>query len=180
MILGGAAATGSFAIQLAKNVFKAGRVVTTASQNMMADGKTTKLEFCKGLGADEVIDYKEKAQHWSDILKGQEFDLIFDCIGLAEDWTDYAQKVLSSNSKFVSIANFGGQSIENGPTFKVFLIEPNYKEMDEVLQYVADGRLKVQIDREVTFEDLKEGLGRSIKVESAGKIVVKVCGEVGQ
>jgi D-arabinose 1-dehydrogenase-like Zn-dependent alcohol dehydrogenase len=44
----------------------------------------TKADFCKGLGADEVIDYKSK--EWSEVLAGQEYDLVFDCIGAEADW----------------------------------------------------------------------------------------------
>ena len=47
LITGGAGGVGTLAIQLAKNVFKAGFVATTASAG-------EKEELCKSLGADEV------------------------------------------------------------------------------------------------------------------------------
>ena len=49
LILGGSGGTGSFAIQLAKNVLELHVTVTCSSKN---------AEFCKSLGADVVIDYK--------------------------------------------------------------------------------------------------------------------------
>ena len=50
LITGGAGGVGSFAIQIAKHVLKAGCVVTTASAG-------EKEALCRSLGADEVVDY---------------------------------------------------------------------------------------------------------------------------
>ena len=44
------------------------------------------------------------------MLAGKEYDLIYDCVGDAEDWKK-AAKVLKKGGKFVTIANFG----ENAP-----------------------------------------------------------------
>ncbi|CAE7779932.1 QOR, partial [Symbiodinium pilosum] len=69
----------------------------------MPDG-TSKIDYMKKLGADEVINYKEA--DWADALAGKEYDQIFDCVGEAEDWAK-AAKVLKKGGLFVSIANFG-------------------------------------------------------------------------
>lgn len=56
-------------LQLAKNVYGASHVTTTAS--------TGKLDFVKSLGADKVIDYKnEKFEELSD-----RYDVILDTVG---------------------------------------------------------------------------------------------------
>ena len=71
-ISGGAGGVGTMAIQLAKHVFKAGLVVTTAS-------KGEKERLCKSLGADIVIDYK--STKFEDIYGGadaEKFDVCFD------------------------------------------------------------------------------------------------------
>ncbi|CAE7871497.1 TOXD, partial [Symbiodinium microadriaticum] len=66
LVLGGAAATGAIAIQLGKAV--GAYVVTTASPNKMPDG-SSKIDYMKKLGADEVINYKEA--DWADALAGK-------------------------------------------------------------------------------------------------------------
>merc|ERR1712014_484067 len=76
LVLGGATATGCFGIQLAKNV--GAKVATTVSNNLMPDG-SSKLVFARKIGADVVINYKEK--DWSKELAGQNYDLIYDCVG---------------------------------------------------------------------------------------------------
>lgn len=38
----------------------------------------------RGLGADEVINYKEA--EWGEVLKGQAYDCILDCVGVYCEW----------------------------------------------------------------------------------------------
>ena len=71
-ISGGAGGVGTMAIQLAKHVFKARLVVTTAS-----NGEKEKL--CKNLGADVVVDYK--TTRFEEVYGGmnaEKFDVCFD------------------------------------------------------------------------------------------------------
>ena len=96
-MLGGSSGTGLFAIQLAKSV--GAHVACTASANKTPDG-TSKLDLVKSMGADVVIDYK--SQQWSTELAGQDYDIIYDCVGDNEDWLN-APKVLKEGGLFVSI-----------------------------------------------------------------------------
>lgn len=82
LILGGSGGTGSFAIQVAKNVCGAHVATTCSDRN---------IEFVKSLGADEVINYRE--ENWAEVLAGQNYDFIYDCVGGETHWND-AQKVL--------------------------------------------------------------------------------------
>ena len=71
-ISGGAGGVGTMAIQLAKHVFKARLVVTTAS-----NGEKEKL--CKSLGADVVVDYKTtKFEEVYGGVNAEKFDVCFD------------------------------------------------------------------------------------------------------
>ncbi|MGB7638788.1 MAG: NADP-dependent oxidoreductase, partial [Nitrososphaeraceae archaeon] len=67
LIHGGAGGIGSIAIQLAKNL--EAYVTTTVSAN--------DKEFVQGLGADQVIDYKN--QNFEDLL--HDYDAVFDTVG---------------------------------------------------------------------------------------------------
>jgi NADPH:quinone reductase-like Zn-dependent oxidoreductase len=73
LIQGGAGGVASFAIQLAKHI--GARVITTTS--------TANLDYVRGLGADEVIDYN--AQDFSRVVSN--CDAVFDTVG-----GDVAQK----------------------------------------------------------------------------------------
>ena len=67
LIQGGAGGVGSFAIQLAKRI--GARVISTAS--------AANLEYVRGLGADQVIDYN--AQDFTKVVSG--CDAAFDTVG---------------------------------------------------------------------------------------------------
>jgi NADPH:quinone reductase-like Zn-dependent oxidoreductase len=67
LIQGGAGGVASFAIQLAKHL--GARVITTSS--------TANLDYVRGLGADEVIDYN--AQDFTQAVSG--CDAVFDTVG---------------------------------------------------------------------------------------------------
>ena len=99
LITGGAGGVGSQAIQMAKKIFNAATVVTTASA-----GKKEKL--CKDLGADSIINYRENDFEKLLIQNGSKFDIILDCTG--EAW------------KCLSLLEDGGSmcSITTGPTIE--------------------------------------------------------------
>merc|ERR1712232_1446311 len=86
---GGAGGVGTFAIQYAKNVLKAGTVATTASPG-------EKTDLCKSLGADVVINYRD--EKFEDVLK--EYDFAFDTSGESAK----CAQILKKGGKVVTIA----------------------------------------------------------------------------
>jgi NADPH:quinone reductase-like Zn-dependent oxidoreductase len=78
LVLGGAGGVGVVAIQLAKRVYGASFVATTASPGQ-------KTELCQSLGADLVVNYRD--EKFAEVLGrgGHEgFDAILDCTGEAK------------------------------------------------------------------------------------------------
>ena len=93
-ISGGAGGVGTIAIQLAKHVFKAGSVITTAS-------KGEKENLCLSLGADQVLDYKNSK--FEEIFGGndsQKFDVCFDTTAESLQMT----KIVKKGGRIVTIA----------------------------------------------------------------------------
>lgn len=95
LVLGGAGGVGACAIQLAKGLFGASFVATTASAG-------PKTEFVTSLGADRVVNYREddfaKVLHSDD--DAERFDAILDCMGDAKR----CPPLLKSGGGLVSIA----------------------------------------------------------------------------
>lgn len=169
-ILGGSTLVGTYAIQLAKNI--GAHVVVTASTNKMPDG-SSKMDFVKTLGADQAIDYTK--EEWSDVLAGQDFDLIYDCVGKEEDWTVGAAKVLKAEGKFISIANFGSATSTEIHTFQNYLLKSDAADLDKLVAMVKDGALKLTVDSTVPFAETKEALSRSFSMRAGGKLMIKVA-----
>jgi NADPH:quinone reductase-like Zn-dependent oxidoreductase len=163
LVLGGAGGVGTFALQLASN---AGcHVTTTASP--------AKFDFVKGLGAKEIINYHD--QDWGEVLAGQEYDMIFDCIGLMDDLNVRAPKVLKKGGKFISIANFdpsakGSDDVE----FAVFLLLSKKTDLDKMVQMIKDGKLKIINNKMYPFAETRAALKQSLGGRSSGKVLIKL------
>jgi len=104
LIHAGGSGVGTAAIQLAK---QAGAIVTVTA------GSQEKLEFCKTLGADTLINYKTET--FSDVIleetKKRGVDLILDFIG-ASYW-DMNMKSIAVDGRIVLIGLLGGARVEN-------------------------------------------------------------------
>ena len=107
----GLSGTGSFAVQLAKNVFGAGKVITTLSTGKIARGKEL-------FGSDvQIIDYT-KENVVAAIGKGT-VDYMFDCTGQ----TTSVLSVLKKGGVIVSIATLpsGDQMAKDMPDMPFFI-----------------------------------------------------------
>ena len=92
LILGGSGGVGTMAIQLAKHVYKASHITTTASTPQ-------KISACYKLGADLVMNYKSMDYLQILFQQKQQFDVILDCVGSASR----AMKLLAPKGRLCSI-----------------------------------------------------------------------------
>lgn len=103
LVHGGSSGIGSTAIQLAKSL--GATVITTA-------GSADKADFCRSLGADLAINYRETdfEQAISDFTDGAGVNVVLDMVG-----GDYLQKninILAPDGRHVSIAFLKGPAVE--------------------------------------------------------------------
>lgn len=160
LIHGGAGGIGSIAIQLAK--YLGTYVATTASSK--------DLEFVKGLGADEVIDYK--SQDFSEILK--DFDAVYDLVG--GETTDKSFKVLKKGGILVSMV--GAPSEELAKQYEVKVIgqntETNSKNLSRLAGLVDQGVIKPQVAKIFPLEQTREAFEYVETGHPKGKVVINV------
>jgi len=168
LVLGGATLAGMFAIQMAKS--RSVKVACTVSKNKK--GKKTKLDHVKKLGAEIAIDYT--AEEWSEVLAGQNYDMILDCSGVVEDWPK-ANKILKQGGQYVSIANFTGPVSTQDHNFKVFINKSNEKDLKKVLKM----GLTPHTHQILSFEQVPEALTSCMYNECVGKLVIRVAGGKG-
>jgi len=160
LIHGGSGGIGNTAIQLAK--YLGAYVATTVG--------TENVEFAKGLGADEVIDYKN--QKFEELLK--DFDAVFDTVG--GETLDRSFKVLKKNGIIVSM--LGAPNPELAKEYNVTAIGQNTRVNNETLtrltELVEKDVIKAQIDKVFPLEKTREAFEYLENAHSRGKVVIAV------
>ena len=118
LIHGGAGGVGSFAVQFAR--WRGARVTATSSAR--------DIDLVRGLGADEVIDYR--TQRFEDVVADQ--DLVFDTVG-GETW-ERSWDVLRPGGRLVSIAvpRPPEREADDGRRAIWFVVEPDREQLREI------------------------------------------------
>ncbi|WP_347549976.1 NADP-dependent oxidoreductase [Pseudalkalibacillus hwajinpoensis] len=160
LIHAGAGGVGSFAIQLAK--YKGAYVATTAS------GKNE--EYLKSLGADLVINYREK-----DFEKElEEYDIVLDTLGGEIEEKSFS--VLRGGGRLVSIVGMPDEekAKEKGVRSGHVWLEPNGRELKEIASLLEEGSIKATIGHRFPFseEGIQEAHALSESHHAKGKIVI--------
>lgn len=156
---------GTVAIQLARHISDANIIVTAGSKE--------KLDFCKKLGADILINYKEESFD-KEVLKStnnEGVDLILDFVG-----ADYWNKNLASikdEGRWVLIGILGGREIENIDIFEIMskriqitgtLLTPRSNQYkadltkefyEKAMKYFKDKKIKPIIDTVFPLKEIK-------------------------
>lgn len=185
LIHAGASGVGTAAIQLAKHISDAKVIVTAGSKR--------KLDFCRELGADVLINYKEQSFD-EEVLKatnGKGVDLILDFVG-----ADYWNKNLASIKKegrWVLIGILGGAEVEKVNLLSIMskciqftgtLLTPRsneYKALltkefsENIISYLEDKKIKPIIDTKFSLEDIGKAHLHMEGNHNIGKIIINVC-----
>jgi NADPH:quinone reductase-like Zn-dependent oxidoreductase len=197
-ISGGAGGVGTIAIQLAKYVFKAGLVVTTATE-----GEKEKL--CKSLGADVVLDYKNtKFENLYGNENAEKFDVCFDTTAESLKMANIIKRggeivTIAGMPTLEEIRRIGGNAWilklflkrkkkrkefkaakSVGANWDYLFLSPSQEDLSTLANHLASGEIKPVLDNVWDFnsEDLEEGwkgaFNRSFSGRAKGKCVVKI------
>jgi len=173
LVLGGATAVGGLAVQLAK-LRGASFVATTAS--------TRNMEYVETLGADEVINYKQKDWTLDPMLK--DLDAVIDTAG-EQDVFAKAKGVLKKDGSFVSIANIdaGFDPSAHPPlSFAAYVaFSQNPQIQEKLAELLTRKSLKLKIDQEFPFTraGIIAMLEKTKSRKSVGKNLLKVAASAG-
>jgi len=174
-INGGSGGCGIFAIQFAKVV--GCHVTTTCSSR--------NLQFCKDLGADEVIDYT--AEDVISVLKGQGqvYDHVIDHIGLPENLYSESNSFLRPRKAFVqvgaaSMSIFANRLVWPGflgggkRKYVIFMMKHKKKDIAHIGEWMQQGKVRAVIDSTYEFEDAVKAFEKLRTERSKGKIIIHV------
>jgi tumor protein p53-inducible protein 3 len=184
LIHAGASGVGTAAIQLAKQISKATVIVTA--------GSAKKLDFCRELGADVLINYKEQSFD-EEVLRatnGQGADVILDFVG-ADYWTKNLASI-KKEGRWVLIGVLGGVKVEQMNLFALMskcvqltgtLLTPRSDEYKarltqdfaaNVLAYFDNSSIKPIIDTIFPLEKVSDAHIHMEENRNTGKIILQV------
>jgi len=188
-ITGGAGGVGTFAIQYAKNVLKAGTVATTASPG-------EKTDLCKSLGCDVVVNYKE--EKFEEVLK--DYDFAFDTTGESAKCV----QILKKGGKVVTISgtptmdelvrvgmqpNFIVKTVLGlkaqkeaiakakaaGVEWSFMFLQPGKPELQKLADSVAAGLIKPVLDNTWDVKDWEGAVKQLTSGRAKGKCVIRIA-----
>lgn len=151
LIHAAAGGVGHLAVQIAKA--RGAHVTGTAS--------TAKHDFLRGLGADELIDYRT-----TDFTQATgDLDVVVDTI--AGDYAARSRALLKPGGTYISLADATDEDF--------LLVEPDHAGMLALTDLVARGQLTVTVDSVFPLADAAKAHEHGEKGGSTGKIVLKVA-----
>lgn len=164
LIHAAAGGVGHVAVQIAKS--RGAYVIGTAS--------AAKHEFVRGLGADEVIDYR--STDFVDVLRENPVDIVFDSI--AGDYSRRSLDVIKDGGVLVSILPVNEEAMKEadrrGIPTGFTLVEPDRLALTDIVELVGKGELKVAIDSVFPLAEAAEAHRRGETNRATGKIVLSV------
>lgn len=167
LITGGSGGIGSIAIQLAKS--KGAYVAATASTQSSA--------FVRGLGADEVIDYKTEAIE----ERLHDFDAVFDTVGgetTEKSFTVLKRGLPADRHGGILVSMLGQPSVQLAKKYGVRAIgevtQSTTKNLHRLRELVDTGIIKPQIDKVFSLDHAKEAFAYAENGHPKGKVVVTI------
>ena len=154
LIHGGAGAVGLFAVQLAKA--RGAYVIATSSK--------ANIDFVKQLGADEVIDYRERPFEEAGMV-----DVIFDTVG--GETLDRAWDLLKPSGRLVTIPEVESST---DPRIKsaFFIVEQDGEQLASLGKLFDSGELKAFVKAELPMEEADHAYSGSI-AGNHGKLIIR-------
>lgn len=160
LIHAGAGGVGGFAVQFAR--MAGARVIATAS----GDG----LGLARGLGADQVIDYR--AQDFAAAVSGA--DVVLDLVGGETQTRSYS--VLRPGGRLVSATMPPDQALAqaHGVTASMFYAKPYAAGLSDLVTTIVDNKVEIIIDRLTPTAAFGEAWARQTSGRARGKVVVSL------
>lgn len=172
LIVGATGGVGSFAVQIAKDVFNVDTLYGTTSSE-------EKAQFLRDLGVDHVIDYTEKSfdkRIW-ELTDGTGVDIVYNNVG-GKTWVP-SMRSLKNGGQLITSGSTAGPNPQTELRL-VFVRQIDIlgssgdhpKGINRLLKYVWNGTVEPIIDATVSLTDYKRAYERMVNRELYGKVVV--------
>jgi len=164
LMFGASGGVGGYAVQLAKHHF--GAEVTGVCS-------TSKIEYVKSLGADQVIDYTKE-----DFTKnGQTYDVIFDTVGKSSVLR--SKRSLNKDGFYLfttfgipKIFSFLWLNLTSSNKVIMGLVEESSEELTFLKELIEDGKIRPVIDRRFPLDQAAEAHRYVEAGQKKGQVVI--------
>ncbi|KAF7120972.1 hypothetical protein RHSIM_Rhsim13G0050300 [Rhododendron simsii] len=169
LITAASGGVGHYAVQLAK----------LGNTHVTATCGARNLDFVKGLGADEVLDYKTPDGAALKSPSGQKYDAVIHCatgtpFSAFKPNLSPTGKVIDLTPSFGSFMTFALKKLTRSKKQLVPLfVAPKGENLDYLVQLVKEGKLKTVIDSKHPLSEAEEAWAKSIDGHATGKIIVE-------
>lgn len=182
VVLGASGGAGIAAVEIAK--LMGARVIAVASS-------PEKMKICADHGADDLIDYAVCSDLKAELRRltdGKGVDVVYDCVG--GDFAEPTIRALAWRGRFLVVGFASGTIpkiplnlllLRGGDARGVFWGEAVKRDpkghranMETVLNWVAEGKLKSRIHDIYPLEKTAEAIGVLDRREAAGKVVLRI------
>jgi NADPH:quinone reductase-like Zn-dependent oxidoreductase len=133
------------------------------------------LDLVRSIGADDVIDYKQKDFTQADM----QYDLIFDIVA-NRSVSDYMQ-VLTPKGRYVACAFnpaslfFGGMiSKKDGKKASSLVHKPNQQDLSYICELLENGKITPVIDRYYSLQDIPAAMRYLESGQHHGKVIITI------
>ncbi|RKS79040.1 NADPH:quinone reductase-like Zn-dependent oxidoreductase [Actinomadura pelletieri DSM 43383] len=152
---------GHVAVQIAKAL--GAHVTATAS--------TAKTEFVRGLGADEIVDYR--ARDFAEVVDGM--DIVLDTIG--GDTAFRSIQTLRPGGLLVTVADrrnmeLAARTEAAGRRFAGLAVEPDHAGLEALTRLVETGRLRVHVSHRIPLAEAAKAHALVDEGRTTGKVVL--------
>src|ERR1700730_17512071 len=151
----GAGGVGLLGVQLAKS--RGAYVIATSSK--------ANIDFVKQLGANEVIDYRERRFEEAGIV-----DVIFDTVG--GETLDRSWDLLKPSGRLVTIAAEVESSTDPREKSAYFIVEQDGEQLASLGKLFDSGELKAFVKAELPMEEADHAYSGSI-AGNPGKLIIR-------
>ncbi|OIW05534.1 hypothetical protein TanjilG_23320 [Lupinus angustifolius] len=169
LITAASGGVGHYAVQLAK----------LGNTHVTATCGARNIDFVKGLGADEVLDYKTPEGAALKSPSGRKYDAVIHCT-TGIPWSIFDSN-LAQNGKVVDLT----PDLSSFKTFALkkltfskkqlvpFIVSVKSEGLEYLVQLVKNGRLKTVMDSKFPLSKAEDAWAKSIDGHATGKIIVE-------
>lgn len=128
------------------------------------------MDYVRGLGADQVIDYKTEAFE----TKVKDFDAAFDTVGGAT--TNKTFQVLRKGGSFVSMLGPPDENLARQYEIRAMgqFTQVTTAVLDRLATLIDEGRIKIRIDKTLPLDRGKDAFQHAEEGRPKGKVILEV------